>query len=441
MNRLKSVILFASLIAVLVACGNNNDETTADTANNGNETNNAGENTASNTGEQQTLEVALWSEAVDEAMQVSINQFQEDHPNVDVNITITPFGDYWTRLRTSLGGGSGPDVFWMNGPNLFQYVNSDLIENLQSYVDADEAYDVENYYSTVTGLYTHEEELYAAPYFLDSVGMFYNKELFDEAGVDYPDESWTWEDIETYGLELTNPEEGIYGYPAYTVIEQEGYYNMIHQAGGHVISEDRTESGYHLDETKEAFHFLQNLIDQGISPSTQSQIETVPQELFLSGRMAMLPAVSTNSALMMEGLGDNLGLAPLPQGEEQASIIHGIGWSMNPNTEDKDLAWALMESLTNEEGNRAIAESGYSIPAYMDMSDEWLASIPSIDLQVFLDAQDYGVIYPVSEKMAEWQAIEKEEIQNALLQGGSIDDALDTVAERMNGILETENQN
>jgi len=116
MNRLKSVILFASLIAVLVACGNNNDETTADTANNGNETNNAGENTASNTGEQQTLEVALWSEAVDEAMQVSINQFQEDHPNVDVNITITPFGDYWTRLRTSLGGGSGPDVFWMNEP-------------------------------------------------------------------------------------------------------------------------------------------------------------------------------------------------------------------------------------------------------------------------------------------------------------------------------------
>jgi multiple sugar transport system substrate-binding protein len=431
---MKKFAMMLSAMALLVtACGGNDNET------GGSAENNESGNNADATQEKQTLEVALWSDAVEDALEVSIAEFEEANPNVDVRVTITPFGDYWTRMRTSLGGGSGPDVFWMNGPNLYQYVNNGLIENLQPYIEDTESFNVDDYYETVVDLYTHEGDLYAAPYFLDSVALFYNKDIFDEAGVDYPNENWTWEDIEQHGLELTNPEEGTFGYAAYTAISQEGYYNIIHQAGGEIISEDRTSSGFDKPETKEAFHFLDSLIEQGISPNTQSQIETVPRDLFLSGRMAMLPAVSTNSALLLEGLGDSLGVTHLPQGKERASIVHGIGWAMNPNTNDKDLAFDLIESLTNEDGNRAIAESGYSIPAYMDMSETWVESLPSLDLQVFIDAQEYGVVYPISENTSEWQSVETEEIQNAFLQDQSIDDALDRIAEKMNEILAEEN--
>lgn len=387
-----------------------------------------------------TLEVALWSERVNDALTASIQKFNEQYPNVEVNVTISPFGEYWTKLRTSLGGGSGPDVFWMNGPNFHQYTTSGLIQNLQPYIDKDEDYSIVNYYDTLKKLYSYDGDLYAAPYFFDSVGLFYNKQLFDEADVSYPDETWTWETLEQAGKKLSNKEEGIYGYAAHTVISQEGYYNIIHQAGGYIISEDRTKSGFDLPETKEAFHFLQRLIDEGISPTTQSQIETHPRDMFISGKIAMLPAVSTNSSLLYEALGDQLGVAPLPKGKQAASIIHGIAWAMNSKTKHEDVAWELIKALTNDEGNRIIAESGYTMPANKQLAPLWTESIPSLELQIFIDAQQYGAVYPISKETAAWQSIETKEIQSALLEGRSIDEALDKVAAEMNKILQEENQ-
>lgn len=389
--------------------------------------------------DKQTLEVALWDENVSDAVDASIEAFKEDHPDVEVKVTYTPYANYWTKLKTSLGGGSGPDVFWMNGPNFYQYSTDGLIKNLEPFIKEDEAFKKDAYVPAVVDLYSMEGELYAAPYFTDSVGLYYNKQLFDDAGVDYPDESWTWEDIETEGEKLTNPDEGVFGYAAHTTVNQQGYYNLIHQAGGYVISEDKTKSGFDSPESKETFAFIKNLIDKGISPSTQKQIETESKQLFMSNKLAMLPAISVNTPEFHEALGDQLAVAPLPKGNQEASIVHGIGWAMNDKVEEEDLAWDLIKSLTSEQANTDIAESGYSIPAMTSTGDIWLDSVPSMDLQVFLDAQENGVAYPISERTSEWQDIETKEIQGAFLEGTSIDEALDRVAEGMNKILEEEN--
>lgn len=183
-------------------------------------------------GNKKTLDVALWDENVSEAVDASIEAFKEEHPDVEVNVTYTPYENYWTKLKTSLGGGSGPDVFWMNGPNFYQYTSSNLIKNLEPFISEDSEFKKDVYFPAVVDLYSVEDELYAAPYFTDSVGLYYNKKLFDDAGVSYPDDSWTWEDIEAAGKKLTNPEQGVYGYAAHTVVNQQGYYNLIHQKIG-----------------------------------------------------------------------------------------------------------------------------------------------------------------------------------------------------------------
>lgn len=388
----------------------------------------------------QVLEVALWDENVSDAVEASIEAFNEKHPDVEVKVTYTPYANYWTKLQTSLGGGSGPDIFWMNGPNFYQYSTDGLIQNLEPFIKEDGEFNKEAYLPAVVDLYSMEGELYAAPYFTDAVGLYYNKKLFDDAGVDYPDESWTWEDIETVGEKLTNPDKGIFGYAAHTTVNQQGYYNLIHQAGGYIINEDKTKSGFDSPESKEAFAFIKNLIDKGISPSTQKQIETESKQLFMSNKLAMLPAISVNTPEFHEALGGKLAVAPLPKGQQEASIVHGIGWAMNDKVEDEDLAWELIKSLTSEQANTDIAESGYSIPAMQSTGDIWLESVPSMDLQVFLDAQkNGGVAYPISERTSEWQSIETKEIQSAFLEGTSINEALDRVAEGMNKILEEEN--
>ncbi|AXI10457.1 extracellular solute-binding protein [Oceanobacillus sp. 143] len=388
----------------------------------------------------QVLEVALWDENVKDTVNASIEAFNEKHPDVEVKVTYTPYANYWTKLKTSIGGSSGPDVFWMNGPNFYKYSTDGLIKNLEPLIKEDDEFNKDAYVPAVVDLYSMEDELYAAPYFTDSVGLYYNKQLFDDAGVDYPDESWTWEDIETEGEKLVNKDEGVFGYAAHTTVNQQGYYNLIHQAGGYVISEDRTKSGFDSPESKEAFAFLKNLIDKGISPSTQNQIETESKQLFMSNKLAMIPLVSVNTPELHEALGDKLGVAPLPKGKQAASIVHGIGWAMNDKVEDEELAWDLIKSLTSEQANKDIAESGFSIPAMQSTGDIWLNSVPSVDLQVFLDAQENGgAAYPISERTTEWQDIETKEIQQAFLEGTSIDEALDRIAEGMNKILEEEN--
>lgn len=414
MKNLAKTVLFILFVSFLVACSSETG------------------------GNSETLEVALWDENASDAVDASIEAFKEEHPDVEVNVTYTPYEDYWTKLKTSLGGGNAADVFWMNGPRFYEYVTSDLIKNLEPFIEEDSEFTKDGYFSTVIELYSYEEDLYAAPYFVDSVGLFYNKELFDEADVPYPDETWTWEDIEEKGAQLTNPDEGVFGYAAHTVANQQGYYNLIHQAGGFIINEDKTESGFNTPETKEAFYFLENIIEQGISPSTQMQIESEPRQLFMSNKLAMLPSISVNGEMLHNELGDKLGVAPLPAGKEEASIVHGIGWAINEATDQEELAWELVKKLSGEEGNKVIAESGFSMPAYEEMGSIWLESLPSLDLQIFLDAQKDGVAYPISERTAEWQDVEMTEIQAAFLGQQTLDEALEIVADEMNAILEEE---
>ena len=87
-------------------------------------------------------------------------------------------------------------------------------------------------------LYAYDQKSYGLPYFQDVIGLFFNKKLFDEAGIPYPDETWTWETVEEVGRKLTDNKNGIYGYIA-PYSNQQGYYNYIHQAGGYVINEDK----------------------------------------------------------------------------------------------------------------------------------------------------------------------------------------------------------
>lgn len=394
------------------------------------------EGASGNSSDKVTLNVALWDENVSDVVDKSIAQFKDENPDVEVKVTYTPFADYWTKLKTSLAGGSGPDIFWMNGPNFYQYASSGLIKDIQPLIDGD-GLDTSVYTPALIDLYTYGDKLWGLPYFLDSVGLFYNKKMFDDAGIPYPDETWDWAKIEEVGSKLTNKEKGIYGYIA-SAANQAGYYNLIHQAGGFVISEDKTKSGFNSAETQSALQWTKDLMDKGISPSAQAQIETKVNQIFGSGKAAMLPNISVNAPTLYEMLGDDLGVAVLPKGKQQASIVHGLSWVMNNKTKHEKLAWELQKVLAGEEAGKSLAESGFSIPAYKGTEDAWVNSIPTLDLKVFVDSLKFGVAYPVSKNTTEWQDVENKEIQDALLGKSSIEEATENIATKMNEILAEE---
>lgn len=382
------------------------------------------------------INVALWDENVKDTLNETIKIYNRKFPDVEVKVTYTPWADYWTKLKTSLAGNSGPDVFWMNGPNFHSYASTGLIKDLQPLIEKSNV-DTSAYTKALVDLYSYNGNLHGLPYFLDSIGLFYNKELFDKAGVPYPDETWTWETLEENAAKLTDKSSGVYGFIA-PIDSQIGYYNFIHQAGGFVISEDKTKSGFDSPEALSAFKWEQSLIEKGYSPNAQQQLETKTRQLFGSGKAAMYPGISVNAPELHKLLGDKLGVAVLPAGKQKASIVHGLSWAINGKTKVEQEAWELIQILSGKEGAELLAKSGFSIPAYKGTEEGWLKSIPSLDLQVFVDSLEFAVPYPVSQKTAEWQDAEVKEVQAAFLGKKSFEEALKNTAEKMNAILATE---
>lgn len=382
----------------------------------------------------QTIDVALWDENVKEIVDESIERFNEKHPDVKVNVTYTPFKDYWTKLKTGLNGGSGPDLFWMNGPNFNDYVDNGLIAEVEDTL-AKGNVTKDEITSAILELYSKDDKLYGLPYFSDMVALYYNKALFDEKGIPYPDDTWDWSKVEEVGKELTDKENNIYGFGS-AFSDQQGFYNYIPQNGGFILNEDKTASGYNTPEAIAALEWQYKFMTEGISPTAQEQVETELIQLFSSGRLAIWPALSVRAGQLYESLGDDLGVTVLPKGKERATVVHGISWAINAKSKEDEIIQDLALELAGKASQKQLSEAGFGIPTFIDQQDTWIDSIKELDLAPLIESmKNDGVAYPVSKNTAEWQKVQNDEIQKAFFGEQTIEEAVKKIDEAMNKIL------
>src|SRR5699024_550273 len=233
---------------------------------------------------QDTVELTytIWDSRQEPGLRAIADDFEVENPNISIQIQVVGWDEYWTMLEAGATGGSLPDVFWMHANEIYKYGANDMLLNLDDYIEAD-GVDMSKHPEELVELYNIEGHQYAMPKDQDTVGLWYNKALFDEAGIDYPDKTWTWDDLLEAGRALTNEEEGQYGL-AMKLSNQEGFYNFIYQNGGTVLNEDGT-SGIASPESIEALDFYLNFVREGLSPALYSDDEVI--QLFQSGKGAM----------------------------------------------------------------------------------------------------------------------------------------------------------
>ncbi len=385
-----------------------------------------------------TLRYALWNQNQVPAMEQIVAEFKKANPTTDVVIEVTPFDQYWTKLEAGATGNSAPDLFWINGPNFVKYASNGILLPLDERATADKV-DPANYPEALVSLYSFDGKLYALPKDFDTIGLWYNKELFDAAGVAYPDANWTWDNVREAAQKLTKADQGVWGIAA-QMVNQEGFYNTIYQNGGYVIAPDKTTSGYDNPATIEGLKFWTDMIEQGVSPTHAQMTETKPLDLFQSGKVAMLYGGSWRAVQFAknEYAKDRVDVAPLPKGKQQAVIIHGLGNVINANTPHPDEAWQFLKFLGGPEAARIQAETGAVIPAYNGTQEAWVKANPQYNLQVFLDQLAYAVPYPVSAETAKWQNVEKELMGQAWAGQMPVDEAAKQAAQRMNDVLKQE---
>ncbi len=385
-----------------------------------------------------SLTYMIWDKNQQPAMQTIIKNFEKTHPHVTVTVEVTPWAAYWTKLQTAATGGSLGDVFWMNGPNFQKYASNGVIAPIDDNVKADNV-SLSNYPPALVKLYTYNGKLYTLPKDFDTVGLWYNKALFKAAGVSYPDTTWTWQSVQDAAKKLTNPAKGVWGIAA-PMLDQEGFYNTILQNGGTVISSDKKKSGFDDPASIGGLQFWTDMIQKKYSPTQAQMTDTVPLNLFESGKVAMLYTGSWNAVEFNSNsyTKTNVDVTVMPKGKTRATVIHGLANVISANTPHAAQAWEFVKYLGSKEAAEVEASSGATIPAYTGTQDAWVKAYPQYHLQSFLDELAYAVPYPVSKNTAAWIDVQNKILTQVWSGQMSVDAGAKELATQMNALLAKE---
>lgn len=367
----------------------------------------------------------------------TIEAFEKTHPKIKIKSQFTPNKEYWTKLQTAAASGTAPDVFWMNGPRIGLYASQGALLPLSDQIAKDKL-DMSKYPKALVDLYQLDGKQYGIPKDYDTIGMFYNKDLFDKAKVKYPTADWTWDDIRDAAAKLTDAKSGVYGIGA-PAWNQTHYYDTMIQAGGFIISDDKKKSGFDDPASIQGLQFWKDFLDKKQSPTQQQMTDTDPSILFQNGKLGMFYDGSYDAVMYQGTKGLNWDVAPMPKGpKSNASIIHGLANVVYAKTKHPAEAWEFEKFLSSEEGNRIQAEAGSVIPAYEGMADVWTKTMPDRNLQIFLDASKTAVPYPISKNTAVWARKEIDAITKAYTDGNQVEAIAKELAATMNADLSQE---
>jgi multiple sugar transport system substrate-binding protein len=355
-------------------------------------------------GEQAEITFTFWDPNFAAGFQPAVDLFMEQNPDIKVNYVTTPSAEYWTTIQTQIGAGSGPDVFLLNAINFSYYAANGALLPLD-----DLNIDTSKYPAAMIDMYSYDGTLYAVPNNYDTIGVFYNRRLFDEAGIPYPTAGWTWDDFKAAVAATTNVEEGVYG-TASAPYGQMTYYNTIYQAGGTTVSNGVT--GFGTPAAIAGVEIWTDFIDQGYSPTLAQITDAWPGDSFGDGKIAMFWdgswAVQTylNSAE-----GANIDVAPMPMGPvNDHCVIHGVAAGVNANTPYPEAAKKFAAFISDYEAALLMAQSGVAIPAYTGTQATWVEANSGMNAQIFLDEALVADPYPMSLNGAAWGAVEGEYI-------------------------------
>ncbi|WP_144760935.1 sugar ABC transporter substrate-binding protein [Curtobacterium sp. 9128] len=386
-----------------------------------------------------TIDYAVWDENQVAAIKANLKGFNEEYPDIKVNVDVTPFASYWTKLQTQGSSNTLPDVFWMNGPNFQLYAANGKIAPITGEVKSG-AITPSNYSSALNDLYTYDGTQYGVPKDFDTIGVWVNKALFEQAGVPLPAKDWTWDDFQKTGAELSQKlkAQGAYGAAA-GMDGQTTYYDTIFQAGGSVLNKDRTKSEYDTAASEAGLQFWTDLITSGASPSIKQLTDTTADQWFTSGKLAMYQGGSWfRSALTGTAMEKDVVVYPLPKGKEQATVIHGVSNVVSANSPHKAAAQALQVYLASKAAQQQQGDMGAIIPAYTGTQDAFTKTMPDADLQVFLDAVDYAKPLPVSKNTAAWNTLETNLLPSAFDGSKPVDEVAKDLAQKMDAALAKE---
>lgn len=388
-----------------------------------------------------TIEYAIWGDPAEiNSQKAVVEGFTAANPAITVDVTVADWDAYWDKLQTGLAGGAAPDVFAMDGPLGPDYQTRDVLLDLTPYIKA-EGYDLGQLDDNAVKDFTTRDGLvFGLPRDLNVIALFYNKDMFDAAGIAYPDDTWTWDKLIEVGKQLTKDTDGDgtvdqWGIYTETTDMENAWSSFVWQAGGDILTEDGTKSALDRPESAAGIQFLQDLIwkekvvpDPAIFAETGDAFEQQVAAMEINGSWL----VPTH-----EAAGINLGIAPLPAGPAgKATSVNPTGAVVYAKTDAPEASWLLAKYLASPEAQEKIMALKASVPVNKEiLATSYPASFDGA--QVFADSLAFAHLKPAFVGYNEFTTILQTELDENVFNAPNktAADAIASVNEELNGIL------
>ena len=311
------------------------------------------------------LTFAVWDYTQNVYLAKAIEAFQAANPDITIEVQDTPAADYITKLNTQLNGGSNVDLFLIKEADKTKtFYDRGQLANLTPYVEA-ASIDMSAYNGTDAN-FTFDGNLYGMPLRTDQYVLFYNKDIFDAAGVAYPDNDMTWTEFEEIAAQITSGEGATKKYGAYFHSWNACVQNWGVQDGKHSIMSGDYEF------FKPYYEMVLRMQDAGTCMSfAQIQASGLSYtDVFSQGLVGMLPMgswlINTMVQRNLSGESDvNWGVAVIPHAEDVPNG-YTVGATtpicINNASKNKDAAWKFVQFISGPEGAQIMAENG-QVPA------------------------------------------------------------------------------
>lgn len=379
-----------------------------------------------------------------EEFEALVADFNATHP--DITVEPSYGGNLFTmrdKLLTAIAGQAAPDVaqidqFWSS-----ELAQAGAIVRMQNFIDADPDIDKNDILDKAWETATYNGEIWSMPFSLSNIALYYNKALFEEAGLDPEKPPATWDDLVKVGTALTQDSDGDgtvdqWGlwFPL-KINEGNVYYwfAFLWQAGGQIFNADLTRAEFNGPAGIEALQFWSDLVHKhGIVPLAP------PEQGFENGKVAMTFASTARLNRYLDALGsDKLGMAPMPGHVRRATGIGGANLAILSTAKDRQAAWEFVKWMTSPETNlRWSMETGY-LPLRQSVIESeayqtYLEKEPRA--RIILEQMPDAIVRPNIPAYAPASREVGLAIEDVLFNDADPQTALDAAAEKANALLE-----
>lgn len=357
------------------------------------------------------VRVAYWGGPEELAIiQDVIQQWQRQHPDIKVRLEHTPFSVYMSRLLTRMAGDVAPDIMATEVNMFVNFWAKGTLLPLDPFIERDPTFRLQDFFPDVLRRFTVDGHVYAIPRDTAPFAcVFYNKRLFDEAGLPYPTDHWTWADLLRLATQLTNTEDGrIVQYGVYAWAWQ----NFVYSNGGRLVDDLYSPTRCLLDDPKaiEGLQFYADLMNThhvAPTPVALGSLAMGAQQLFMTQRVAMFSSGIWETPILRTLTGFDWDVAMFPKGPSgiRAFGTGGTGYCMLKSTKHPEAAWEVLKALAGPEAQARLAALGLTQPALRPVAEgpQWAQSpLPPAHKGMLNEAVKYVVYEPF---IPEWREI------------------------------------